>query len=103
LLQFKEGGGKFPQVYAFALVEQRQHNLLRLRMFLAGEVMNLNTDVIESRTRLLKMHGLITSPGLLHEKRLFSVKVTFFHNQIGGIYYFLCNHSFKKNMCIKSK
>lgn len=73
--QFKEGGGKFPQVYAFALVEQRQHNLLRLRMFLAGEVMNLNTDVIESRTRLLKMHGLITSPGLLHEKRLFSVKI----------------------------
>ncbi|KAI9379172.1 hypothetical protein POPTR_017G056700v4 [Populus trichocarpa] len=44
-------------------------------MFLAGEVMNLNTDVIESRTRLLKMHGLITSPGLLHEKRLFSVKI----------------------------
>ncbi|XP_011041920.1 PREDICTED: probable helicase MAGATAMA 3 isoform X1 [Populus euphratica] len=73
--QFKEGGGKFPQVYAFALVEQRQHNLLRLRMFLAGEVMNLNTDVIESRTRLLKMHGLITSPGLLHEKRLFSLKI----------------------------
>lgn len=73
--QFKEGAGKFPQVYAFALVEQRQHNLLRLRMFLAGEVMNLNTDVIESRTRLLKMHGLITSPGLLHEKRLFSLKI----------------------------
>ncbi|KAG6741531.1 hypothetical protein POTOM_054793 [Populus tomentosa] len=73
--QFKEGGRKFPQVYAFALVEQRQHNLLRLRMFLAGEVMNLNTDVIESRTRLLKMHGLITSPGLLHEKRLFSLKI----------------------------
>ncbi|KAG6742686.1 hypothetical protein POTOM_053608 [Populus tomentosa] len=73
--QFKEGAGKFPQVYAFALVEQRQHNLLRLRMFLAGEVMNLNTDVIESRTRLLKMHGLITSPGLLHEKSLFSLKI----------------------------
>ncbi|KAB5516168.1 hypothetical protein DKX38_026816 [Salix brachista] len=73
--QFKERGGNFPQVYAFALVEQRQHNLLRLRMFLAGEVMNLNTDVIESRTRLLKMHGLITSPGLLHEKRLFSLKI----------------------------
>uniref|UniRef100_A0A6N2MY61 Helicase ATP-binding domain-containing protein n=1 Tax=Salix viminalis TaxID=40686 RepID=A0A6N2MY61_SALVM len=73
--QFKERGGNFPQVYAFALVEQRQHNLLRLRMFLAGEVMNLNTDVIESRTRLLKMHGLITSPGMLHEKRLFSLKI----------------------------
>lgn len=99
-MQFKERGGNLPQVYAFALVEQRQHNLLRLRMFLAGEVMNLNTDVIESRTRLLKMHGLITSPGLLHEKRLFSLKVTSFHNHTCGIYYILSNYTFKKHMCI---
>ncbi|CAK7328439.1 unnamed protein product [Dovyalis caffra] len=73
--QFKQGGGKLPQVYAFALVEQRQHNLLKLRMFLAGEVMNLNTDVIETRARLSKMQALITSTGLLHEKRLFSLKI----------------------------
>uniref|UniRef100_A0A2P2LL90 Uncharacterized protein MANES_09G064900 n=1 Tax=Rhizophora mucronata TaxID=61149 RepID=A0A2P2LL90_RHIMU len=74
LMQVKEGG-KLPKTYAFALVEHHQHNLLRLRMYLAGEFLKLNKDVVQSRPRLLNMRSLITSPSKPQEKPLFSLKI----------------------------
>lgn len=73
-MQFKEGS-TFPTTYAFALVEHCQANLLRLRMFLAGEVIHINKDAVKSQ-RLLNMHSLITSSVSAVEKRLFSLKVS---------------------------
>ncbi|KAJ9184340.1 hypothetical protein P3X46_004072 [Hevea brasiliensis] len=66
---------KLPETHAFALVEHRQHNLLRLRMFLDGEVTCLNIDNLESRPRLLRMRRFMTSPLKLQEKLLFSLKI----------------------------
>ncbi|KAH9752047.1 putative helicase MAGATAMA 3 [Citrus sinensis] len=71
--EFKEGS-TFPTTYAFALVEHCQANLLRLRMFLAGEVIHINKDAVKSQ-RLLNMHSLITSSVSAVEKRLFSLKI----------------------------
>ncbi|KDP29174.1 hypothetical protein JCGZ_16563 [Jatropha curcas] len=65
---------RLPQIHAFALVEHRQHNLLRLRMFLGGEVMHLNTDNVEPRPRLNRMRSFMTSPLKAEEKPLFSLK-----------------------------
>lgn len=71
--EFKEGS-TFPTTYAFALVEHCQANLLRLRMYLAGEVIHINKDAVKSQ-RLLNMHSLITSSVSAVEKRLFSLKI----------------------------
>ncbi|KAJ4840676.1 hypothetical protein Tsubulata_022591 [Turnera subulata] len=68
-------GTKLPKTYAFALVEQRQHSLLRLRMFLTGEVVNLDTDVVRPCPRMLSMRSLITSPLKPQERALFSLKI----------------------------
>lgn len=75
LFQFKEGS-KLPTTYAFALVEHTQPNLLRLRMYLAGEVIHMNEDAVKSE-RLVNMCSLITSSVKAVEKCLFSLKVIF--------------------------
>ncbi|KAJ8768098.1 hypothetical protein K2173_021038 [Erythroxylum novogranatense] len=67
-------GGKLPKTYAFALVEHRQHNLLRLRMYLEGEIKHLDENVVDS-SRLLNMRSHITSPLKPEEKPLFSLKI----------------------------
>ena len=72
-LQFNEGA-KFPTTYAFALVEHRQAISLRLRMYLAGEVMHVNKDAVKSQ-RLLNMRSLITSSVNEVDKPLYSLKV----------------------------
>ncbi|XP_044479104.1 probable helicase MAGATAMA 3 isoform X1 [Mangifera indica] len=71
--EFKEGS-KLPTTYAFALVEHTQPNLLRLRMYLAGEVIHMNEDAVKSE-RLVNMCSLITSSVKAVEKCLFSLKI----------------------------
>ncbi|XVE94014.1 hypothetical protein REPUB_Repub01dG0243700 [Reevesia pubescens] len=73
--EFKEGSKKLPTTYAFALVEHRQKNLLRLRMYLAGEFTRVNPDVEKNSERLIRMQALITSSATAVEKRLFSIKI----------------------------
>ncbi|XP_017970760.1 PREDICTED: probable helicase MAGATAMA 3 isoform X2 [Theobroma cacao] len=77
--EFKEGSKKLPTTYAFALVEHRQKNLLRLRMYLAGEFTQVNPDVEKNSERLIRMQALITSSGTAVEKRLFSIKAGLSH------------------------
>ncbi|KAK4777605.1 hypothetical protein SAY87_017792 [Trapa incisa] len=80
-------GNKLPTTFAFAFVEHRQIRemggsdlsssnygymiILRLRMYLAGEVMYLNGDKLESRPRLLSMRSLISEVG----KSIFILKI----------------------------
>lgn len=59
VVQFGEGR-ELPTAYAFGLVEHRQHDKIRLRMNLSGEVKGFNTDEVQSCPRLLNMHPLIT-------------------------------------------
>lgn len=47
--------------YAFALVERSQADYIQIRMYLAGEVRNLNTDIVESCPRLSEVQSLATS------------------------------------------
>ncbi|KAK9932496.1 hypothetical protein M0R45_019731 [Rubus argutus] len=47
--------------YAFALVERSQADYIQIRMYLAGEVRNLNTDIVESCPRLSEVRSLVTS------------------------------------------
>ncbi|KAF5745085.1 helicase MAGATAMA 3-like isoform X1 [Tripterygium wilfordii] len=68
-------GATIPETYAFALVDHRQSNRLRLRMYLAGEVMNVKADAFGSSTRLLNMWSLVTSPTKVVDKRLFCLKI----------------------------
>lgn len=75
-------GNVLPKTYAFALVEQRQSNLLRVRMFLAGEVAHIDTDAMKSCKRLLSMRSLIASPLKPQEKPLFSLKVILVQYQL---------------------
>ncbi|XP_065856347.1 probable helicase MAGATAMA 3 [Euphorbia lathyris] len=70
-----KGVERLPRVHAFALVEHRQHNLLRLRMFLNGEVMHLNVGNLEPRTRLLEMRGFMTAAKKPEEKPIYSLKI----------------------------
>ncbi|GAV91435.1 AAA_11 domain-containing protein/AAA_12 domain-containing protein [Cephalotus follicularis] len=72
--EFKEGA-HMPTTYAFALVEQRQKNALRLKMYLVGEIIDTKTNAIESCKRLDNMQKLITSSKSAIEKRLFSLKI----------------------------
>lgn len=57
-MQFE--GGKLPNAYAFALVEHRQQDKIRLRLYLGGEVKRFNTDEIHSRPRLLNMLPVVS-------------------------------------------
>ncbi|CAO2840402.1 unnamed protein product [Amaranthus hypochondriacus] len=56
----KFGVDKIPNTYAFALVEHRQQESLRLRMFLQGEVQGINIDKIVSSMRLNKMQTCLS-------------------------------------------
>ncbi|CAI9103934.1 OLC1v1002530C1 [Oldenlandia corymbosa var. corymbosa] len=77
LLLSKEKFGenkKLPTAYAFALVEHRQQDKIRLRMNLSGEYKGLNTDDVESCQRLLNMHPLVTDvKGYIHFKKVSSL------------------------------
>lgn len=59
ILQFGEGK-EIPTAYAFALVEHRQQDKIRLRMNLSGEARGVNVDEFQSCPRLLNMLPLIT-------------------------------------------
>lgn len=77
--EFKEGS-KYPTTYAFGLVEHRQKNLLRLRMYLGGEFKQVYPDIEEKNsTRLARMKALITKPVNAIEnavdKRVYSIKI----------------------------
>ncbi|PHT41638.1 hypothetical protein CQW23_20492 [Capsicum baccatum] len=74
LLSNKEfGDGKrLPTAYAFALVEDRRPDKIRLRMHLSGEVKQLNTQETEACSRLLSMRPLVTE----NAKLLHVLKVT---------------------------
>ncbi|KAH9626455.1 hypothetical protein KSS87_004956 [Heliosperma pusillum] len=52
-------GQKLPSAYAFALVEHRQMDSLRLRVFLLGEVQGTNVQKIKPATRLSNMRSLL--------------------------------------------
>lgn len=58
ILQF-EGGIEVPTTYAFALVEHRQTDKIRLRMQLSGEIKGVNTDEAVACARLSTMRSLV--------------------------------------------
>lgn len=74
-------GNSFPSSYGFAVVEHRQNNLLRLRMFLAEDMVQITKNTKTSRTKsfiqaLSNMRSLITSSASAVDKRVFSLKVS---------------------------
>ncbi|XP_059313666.1 probable helicase MAGATAMA 3 [Lycium ferocissimum] len=73
LLSNKEfGDGKrLPTAYAFALVEDRRPDKIRLRMHLSGEFKQLNTEETEACSRLLSMRPLVTE----NSKLLYVLKI----------------------------
>ncbi|XP_075094798.1 putative helicase MAGATAMA 3 [Nicotiana tabacum] len=76
LLSNKEfGEGKrLPTAYAFALVEDRRPDKIRLRMYLSGEVKQLSTEETEACPRLLNMRPLVTENAkLLHVLKICSL------------------------------
>lgn len=76
LLSNKEfGDGKrLPTAYAFALVEDRRPDKIRLRMHLSGEVKQLNIEETEACSRLLSMRSLVTENAkLLHVLKICSL------------------------------
>ncbi|XP_050228879.1 probable helicase MAGATAMA 3 [Mercurialis annua] len=77
-----QDGLVLPEVYAFALVEHRQRDRCKLRMFLDGEVMQLNLDNIEPHPRLLKMRAHITVP----VKQIYSLKICSFSTIVREYY-----------------
>ncbi|KAK2992800.1 hypothetical protein RJ640_009097 [Escallonia rubra] len=62
LLSKKKFGGdtELPTTYAFALVEHRQPDKIRLRMHLSEEVKRNNTAEVKSSPRLLSMRPLVS-------------------------------------------
>ncbi|KAK3012179.1 hypothetical protein RJ639_010874 [Escallonia herrerae] len=62
LLSKKKFGGdtELPATYAFALVEHRQPDKIRLRMHLSEEVKRNNTAEVKSSPRLLSMRPLVS-------------------------------------------
>ncbi|KAH6772481.1 P-loop containing nucleoside triphosphate hydrolases superfamily protein [Perilla frutescens var. hirtella] len=64
--------GELPKAYAFALVEHRQQDKIRLRLYLGGEVNRFNTDEIRRCTRLLNMRPIISEA----KKIIFVEKIT---------------------------
>ena len=78
---FQVKGSSFPSSYGFAVVENRQSNLLRLRMYLAEEVVQITKNTRYSRTNpfiqsLSNMRSLITSSASLLDKRVLTLKVS---------------------------
>ena len=67
---------RLPTVYAFALVEHVRKffetRLLRVRLYLAGEFSNFNTDNVQSCPRLFNMRSHICET----ERQLYFMKVT---------------------------
>ncbi|KAL3814454.1 hypothetical protein ACJIZ3_015722 [Penstemon smallii] len=53
-------GKRLPTTYAFALVEHRQQDNIRLRLHLSGEFNRYNTDDVRTCPRLLNMVPLVT-------------------------------------------
>lgn len=78
--KFQEG--KIPSDYAFGLVEHRRESLLRLRLYLAGEVEGMNVDKVEPCQRLLNMRSTITEVGKLVYIRKISSLSTIFREYI---------------------
>ncbi|KAJ0266368.1 DNA2/NAM7 helicase-like [Hirschfeldia incana] len=73
-------GSSFPSSYGFAVVENRQRNLLRLRMYLAEEVVQITQNTTYSRTEpfmqsLSNMRSRITSSASLWDKTVFTLKL----------------------------
>ncbi|KAG7542768.1 P-loop containing nucleoside triphosphate hydrolase [Arabidopsis thaliana x Arabidopsis arenosa] len=73
-------GNSFPSSYGFAVVEHRQNNLLRLRMYLAEDIVQITKNTKSSRTKsfiqaLSNMRSLITSSASPIDKRVFSLKL----------------------------
>ncbi|VFQ96333.1 unnamed protein product [Cuscuta campestris] len=62
--------GKTPKSYAFAFVEHRQQEKIKLRMHLNGEYKELNTDKVVKCSRLMSMRPLIRK-----ENQLYVLKV----------------------------
>ncbi|CAN4110627.1 unnamed protein product [Withania somnifera] len=69
-----EDGKILPTAYAFALVEDRRPDKIRLRMNLSGEVKQLNTQETVACSRLLSMRPLVTENAkLLHVLKICSL------------------------------
>lgn len=72
-------------------MENRQHNLLRLRMYLAEEMVQITKNTKSSRTKsfvqaLSNMRSLITSSASAVDKRVFSLKVSCYDTAVMFIY-----------------
>ncbi|RDY05359.1 putative helicase MAGATAMA 3, partial [Mucuna pruriens] len=69
------GGKRLPTVYAFALVEHSRKffetRLLRVRLYLAGEFSNFNTDNVKSCPRLFNMRSHVCET----ERQLYYMKL----------------------------
>lgn len=75
-LQLGEGKSSTAE-YAFALVEHRQYDEIRLRLYLSGEVKEYNnTNLVKTRSRLAKMTPLVTQKTEDARKSLHVLKVT---------------------------
>uniref|UniRef100_A0A803LMN9 Helicase MAGATAMA 3 n=1 Tax=Chenopodium quinoa TaxID=63459 RepID=A0A803LMN9_CHEQI len=71
-------GDRFPETYAFALVEHRQIDSLRLRMFLQGEVKGTDTNRTVSSKRLANMRSCIkVEQIILHMSKVCSLSTIF--------------------------
>lgn len=70
LSQFGESK-ELPTAYAFALVEHRQQDKIRLRLYLSGEVKSFDTDDVQTCSRLLNMLPLVSEV----QKYLYVLKV----------------------------
>ncbi|KAI3447169.1 hypothetical protein Pfo_003834 [Paulownia fortunei] len=68
----KFGEGKqLPTTYAFALVEHRQQDKIRLRLYLSGEVKRFNTDDVQTCPRLLNILPFVSAV----QKYLYILKI----------------------------
>ncbi|KFK23045.1 hypothetical protein AALP_AAs62140U000200 [Arabis alpina] len=70
----------FPSSYAFAVVENRTHDRVRLRMYLVEDMVPITKSIKPSRTKsfsqgLSNMRSLITSSASPVDKRVFSLKL----------------------------
>ncbi|XP_056694647.1 probable helicase MAGATAMA 3 [Spinacia oleracea] len=69
---------KLPETYAFALVEHRQNDSLRLRMFLQGEIKGTDTHHTKSSARLVNMRSCVcTDKALLYISKVCSLSTIF--------------------------
>ncbi|XP_042040574.1 probable helicase MAGATAMA 3 isoform X3 [Salvia splendens] len=59
LVSNKKFEGKIPTAYAFALVEHRQQDKLRLRLFLGNEIIGYNKDKTKSSQRRFSMLPIV--------------------------------------------